>query len=106
MSLSDFINRINEEEVIELNDILEQGSPNELIKSNIDYILKENNFKLNFNCEITEEAQNAIMGYYTLKNEDEEFKGVFIANGYKLEDGNFDLISLNLGDKDLKYWGM
>lgn len=97
---------IQENEYIELNDILEKGNPSKLIQSNIQYILNERNLNnTKIVVDITEEAQDAVMGYYTLSKDNEEFKGVFIANGY-LEENQFDLISLSIGDNELKYFGL
>lgn len=105
MSLNNFINKIKEEEIIELNDILEYGHPQSLIESNIKYIMVENKIEdVDIKVDITEKAENAVMGYYNLNKNGESFEGVFIADGY-LKENKFDLLSLNLGDKDLKYWG-
>lgn len=109
---------IEENEIIELNDILEDGNPEELIKKNIEYILeergvyeraKEKGEDVQVKVEVTEtsndeQGTDTLMGYYNASNSYEGIDGVFIADGY-MEDGKLHLISLTIGDSDLKYFG-
>lgn len=104
---------IEENEVIELNDILEEGNPEALIKSNIEYVLKdrgaydrasEEGKSIKVEVDLAEQGEDALMGFFRASNGYETLEGVFIADGFESE-GKFHINSLTLGDSDLKYFG-
>lgn len=108
----DIKKEIEENEMIELNGILEEGSPKDIIKRNIKYILKERGVydiaekkgeKINISVEIIRDSKDengtdTLMGYYKASNSYESIEGVFIADGY-LVDRYFSILSLTLENK-------